>query len=111
MQSVEGSWPRVPPIQCHLCVDERCQNIFGAGYATLKRLQADQQPKYKPFLSHVHGVLYQVSREDMRKLQKREGGYVLSEVEVRKLLWLMAMTLVLRPEQQYIIIWANLHEA
>lgn len=47
----------------------------------------------------------------MRKLQKREGGYVLSEVEVRKLLWLMAMTLVLRPEQQYIIIWANLHEA
>jgi hypothetical protein len=41
-----------------------------------------QQPKYKPFLPQVHGVLYLVNKEDMRKLQKREGGYNLTEVEV-----------------------------
>lgn len=55
---------------------------MSAGYSTLQRLPAGQQPKYKPFLAHVHGVLYQVNKEDMRKLQKREGGYVLTEIEV-----------------------------
>jgi hypothetical protein len=41
-----------------------------------------QQPKFKPFLPQVHGVLYLVNKEDMRKLQKHEGGYNLTELEV-----------------------------
>jgi hypothetical protein len=41
-----------------------------------------QLPKFKPFLPQVHGVLYLVNKEDMRKLQKHEGGYNLTELEV-----------------------------
>lgn len=66
-------------LSCLLMLDAR----LCAGYSTLQRLPEDRQPKYRSFLSNVHGVLYQVNKDDMRKLQKREGGYVLTEIEVR----------------------------
>jgi hypothetical protein len=56
--------------------------LASAGYSTLQPMAPGQQPKFKPFLPQVHGVLYLVNKEDMRKLQKREGGYNLTEVEV-----------------------------
>jgi hypothetical protein len=30
----------------------------------------------------VHGVLYQISKEDLQKLAKKEGGYQLIDIEV-----------------------------
>ncbi|WIA09241.1 hypothetical protein OEZ85_008649 [Tetradesmus obliquus] len=65
-------------------VDPNLKLVFQhrAGYSTLQPMAPGQLPKYKPFLPQVHGVLYLVNKEDMRKLQKREGGYNLTEVEV-----------------------------
>eukprot|EP00882_Tetradesmus_deserticola_P006072 GHRQ01006392.1.p1 GENE.GHRQ01006392.1~~GHRQ01006392.1.p1 ORF type:complete len:277 (+),score=74.64 GHRQ01006392.1:279-1109(+) len=65
-------------------VDPNIKLVFQhrAGYSTLQPMAPGQQPRFKPFLPQVHGVLYLVTKEDMRKLQKREGGYNLTEVEV-----------------------------
>ncbi len=41
-----------------------------------------EEPRFKPYDGRVHGVLYRVTKEDFDKLSKREGGYVVQEVEV-----------------------------
>eukprot|EP00775_Hariotina_reticulata_P010328 gene10328-10485_t len=51
------------------------------GYATLVKGD-DQPPKFKSFMPQVHGVLFLLEKDEMKKLQKREGGYELQDVEV-----------------------------
>lgn len=41
-----------------------------------------ERPRYPPFDAHVHGVLYKLKVEDLDKLSKKEGGYVLKDFEV-----------------------------
>jgi hypothetical protein len=41
------------------------------------------RPRYPPFDARVHGVLYKLRAEDLAKLAKKEGGYVIKEIEVR----------------------------
>ncbi|KAG2428901.1 hypothetical protein HYH02_014223 [Chlamydomonas schloesseri] len=41
------------------------------------------EPRFRPYDGVVHGVLYRLTREDFEKLSKREGGYVVQEMEVR----------------------------
>ncbi len=53
-----------------------------AGYATLQSLPPGQSPRFRAFLPHVHGVVYQLRDEDLRRLARREGGYQLAELEV-----------------------------
>lgn len=43
---------------------------------------ADEPPRFVPYDGHVHGVVYRVTKEDFAKLAKREGGYVVEEIEV-----------------------------
>jgi hypothetical protein len=38
--------------------------------------------KYTPYHEQVHGVLYQISKEDLQKLAKKEVGYQLVDIEV-----------------------------
>lgn len=44
---------------------------------------ADEPPRFVPYDGHVHGVVYRVTKEDFAKLAKREGGYVVEEIEVQ----------------------------
>lgn len=53
-----------------------------AGYSTLLQLQPGEQAKYTPYAQQVHGVLYQLSKQDLQKLAKAEGGYKLVDIEV-----------------------------
>lgn len=48
----------------------------------MQQLQAGKQPKFSSYLEQVHGVLYQLSKEDLQKLAKKEGGYQLIDIEV-----------------------------
>ncbi|GIL90615.1 hypothetical protein Vretifemale_18394 [Volvox reticuliferus] len=41
------------------------------------------EPRFRPYDGRVHGVLYRVTREDFEKLAKREGGYVVQELQVQ----------------------------
>ncbi len=77
---------------CKLCaaLDADCI-IYTAytGYATLETVQqpstaeAVQRPqRFPPLREHVHGVLYKLSKDDLRRLSEKEGGYKLQEVEV-----------------------------
>jgi hypothetical protein len=54
-----------------------------AGFSTLQQLQPGQQAKYSSYLPQVHGVLYQLDKQDLPKLTKKEGGYQLVDIEVR----------------------------
>jgi hypothetical protein len=49
----------------------------------LLQLQPGEQAKYTPYAQQVHGVLYQLSKQDLQKLAKAEGGYKLVDIEVR----------------------------
>ena len=46
--------------------------------------QQHQRPRYPPFVSNVHGVLYKLRAEDMATIANKESGYVIKEVEVRR---------------------------
>lgn len=50
------------------------------GYSTVQRSHAPSL--YPTFRSHVHGVLYKLTREEMDKLKRKEGGYALQDMEV-----------------------------
>uniref|UniRef100_A0A7S3VHR1 gamma-glutamylcyclotransferase n=1 Tax=Dunaliella tertiolecta TaxID=3047 RepID=A0A7S3VHR1_DUNTE len=65
------------------------------GQATLERMSSSQSPRFPPLVSssgpggtsappRVHGVLYQVSKEDLKKVQaaERGHGFVLTSIEV-----------------------------
>jgi len=54
--------------------------VAASGYATL--VKGEQPPKFKNFMPQVHGVLFLLEKDEMKKLQKREGGYELQEIEV-----------------------------
>lgn len=43
---------------------------------------AQVEPRFRPYDGRVHGVLYRVTQKDFEKLAKREGGYVVQEVQV-----------------------------
>ncbi|GIL46584.1 hypothetical protein Vafri_3547 [Volvox africanus] len=73
-------------------VDPAVQLVFKhqGGYATLERAEdgslsvsGKDEPRFRPYDGRVHGVLYRITREDFEKLAKREGGYVVQEVQVR----------------------------
>ncbi len=55
-----------------------------AGQESMQRssYSADEPPRFVPYDGHVHGVVYRVTKEDFTKLAKREGGYVVEELEV-----------------------------
>ncbi|KAG2498527.1 hypothetical protein HYH03_003777 [Edaphochlamys debaryana] len=62
------------------------------GYGTLERMEEGEstaeggqheEPRFRPYDGHVHGVLYRVTRADFEKLSKKEGGYRVEEVLVR----------------------------
>ncbi|EFJ45496.1 hypothetical protein VOLCADRAFT_94220 [Volvox carteri f. nagariensis] len=60
------------------------------GYATLERAEeggktaeGKEEPRFRPYDGRVHGVLYRVTRADFEKLAKREGGYIVQEVQVQ----------------------------
>lgn len=55
------------------------------GYSTLERLPPSSStcPRYPPYGNHVHGVLYHLSHKDLKELEKREGGYTKSQIEVQ----------------------------
>jgi len=96
--------PCINATHFHTCM-RRCNNTTCAGYATLETMpQASSpspspsssnnsassangsgaaKPRYPPFDPRVHGVLYKLRVEDLAKLAKHEGGYVLKDVEVR----------------------------
>lgn len=60
-----------------------CPNrVVVAGYSTLQQLQPGQRAKYAPYMEQVHGVLYQIDKQDLQKLTKKEGGYQLIDLEV-----------------------------
>jgi hypothetical protein len=59
-----------------------CRVSVCAGFSTLQQLQPGQQAKYTPYLPQVHGVLYQLDKQDLPKLTKKEGGYQLVDIEV-----------------------------
>jgi gamma-glutamylcyclotransferase (GGCT)/AIG2-like uncharacterized protein YtfP len=72
-------------------VDKNTRMVFThrGGYATLETLQepstaeAVQRPqRFPPLREHVHGVLYKLSKDDLKRLSEKEGGYKLQEVEV-----------------------------
>jgi hypothetical protein len=54
------------------------------GYSTLQQLdaQAAQQVRYRPYMQHVHGVVYALSTADLQALAKKEGGYQLVDIQV-----------------------------
>ncbi|KXZ53059.1 hypothetical protein GPECTOR_8g53 [Gonium pectorale] len=67
-------------------VDPAVRLVFKhqGGYATLERAEeAQEEPRFRPYDGHVHGVLYRVTRADFEKLSKREGGYLVQELQVR----------------------------
>ncbi|GIL90614.1 hypothetical protein Vretifemale_18394 [Volvox reticuliferus] len=73
-------------------VDPAVQLVFKhqGGYATLERVEdggtsahEKNEPRFRPYDGRVHGVLYRVTREDFEKLAKREGGYVVQELQVQ----------------------------
>lgn len=51
-----------------------------AGYSTVQRAEAASL--FPTFRSHVHGVLYKLTRAEMDKLKRKEGGYALQDMEV-----------------------------
>ena len=64
-----------------------CPHHPAAGQATLESLPADQQPRFPPLtvggaVPRVHGVLYRIKTSDLKKLQQRESGYIMKEMEV-----------------------------
>mmetsp|Transcript_3715 Transcript_3715/g.7991 ORF Transcript_3715/g.7991 Transcript_3715/m.7991 type:complete len:320 (-) Transcript_3715:1139-2098(-) len=71
---------RDPAIVC----DTNVRMLFKhrGGYATLQALPPNQQQLYPSLSEHVHGVLYRLRKEEMRKLQRREGGYKLGQMQV-----------------------------
>jgi hypothetical protein len=55
------------------------------GYSTLQQLdaQAAQQGRYRPYMEHVHGVVYALTTADLQALAKKEGGYQVVDIQVR----------------------------
>ncbi|GLC43153.1 hypothetical protein PLESTB_000857500 [Pleodorina starrii] len=73
-------------------VDSAVRLVFKhqGGYATLERAEdggeqagAQAEPRFRPYDGRIHGVLYRVTREDFAKLSKREGGYLVQELQVQ----------------------------
>lgn len=72
-------------------VDKNTRMVFThrGGYATLQKLPEEQTAdsvqrpqRFPPLREHVHGVLYKLSQDDLKRLSEKEGGYKLQEVEV-----------------------------
>lgn len=65
-------------------VSDRYRLVFKhrGGYATVEEVGDNQHVKFSPFSTRVHGVLYKISKEDLKKLSSREGGYVLQQMQV-----------------------------
>jgi hypothetical protein len=55
------------------------------GYATIEQQEPGARTLFMSSTSLVHGVLYRVTKADMDKLKKKEGGYDIKEIEVSPL--------------------------
>jgi hypothetical protein len=55
------------------------------GYGSLAQLASlpEQAAKFPPYTGQAHGVVYQLSNADLKALAKFEGGYQLTDIEVR----------------------------
>lgn len=68
---------------CKVCSpDVRLRFRHRGGYATLVNAKPSEYQRFEPYTPNVHGVLFTISKEDLKKLKKRESGYELKEIEV-----------------------------
>mmetsp|Transcript_40937 Transcript_40937/g.97289 ORF Transcript_40937/g.97289 Transcript_40937/m.97289 type:complete len:235 (+) Transcript_40937:136-840(+) len=84
----------LPSFACiNVCKEsKKTMRSFGiTGYATLN-LDCPQEDK-----QDVHGVVYELSHSDLRKLKHAESGYSLVEIEVSILIMVLSYLLVLLP--------------